>query len=102
MVYEMRNQTKILMEELNKLAKDSAEISNTNKEDIKIALRNISETTENLNKIIYRLENGKGTLGKLLTDEEVYNNIRDASIFAKDLFEMLKKDPNKLFFSEEQ
>ncbi|MBN1499369.1 MAG: MCE family protein [Spirochaetes bacterium] len=102
MVYDLQAQTKIMMEELNKLAKNSAEISEVNKEDIKITLRNLSETTDNLNKIIYRLENGDGTLGKLITDDEIYNNLRDASIYARDLFEMLKKDPNKLFFSEPQ
>ena len=41
-------------------------------------------------------------LGKLLNDEEVYNNIRDASILAKDLFYTLKMDPSKLLFRPKQ
>lgn len=102
MVADLQTQSKTLMVELNKLAKNSADISETNKEDIKVTLRNLSETTENLNKIIYRLENGEGTLGKLMKDDEVYNNIRDASVYARDLFKMLKKNPNKLFFSQEE
>ena len=41
-------------------------------------------------------------VGKLLNDEEVYNNIRDASILAKDLFYTLKMDPSKLLFRPKQ
>ena len=55
-----------------------------------------------MNKIFFRLEKGRGTLGRLLSDEEVYNNIRDASIFAKDLFYVLKKDPSKLLFRQKK
>lgn len=95
-------QTRILIDQLNHFTRNMAELSEINKKDISITLRNLSETTERLNKIIFRIENGRGTLGKLLSDEEVYNNIKDASIFAKDLFYSLRKDPSKLFFRQKE
>ncbi len=95
-------QTRILIDQLNHFTRNMAELSEINKKDISITLRNLSETTEHLNKIIFRIENGRGTLGKLLSDEEVYNNIKDASIFAKDLFYSLRKDPSKLFFRQKE
>ena len=69
-----------------------------NKEEFSITMRNLSELSESLNKIVFRLEKGRGTLGKLLVDEEIYNNLKDASISAKDLFRKLKRDPSKLLF----
>jgi phospholipid/cholesterol/gamma-HCH transport system substrate-binding protein len=89
-----------LMDQLNQLTKNVADLSEKNKQDVSIALQQLSETTRSLNKIIYRIENGRGTLGKLLADEEVYNNIREASIFARDLFYTLKQDPSKLFIRQ--
>jgi phospholipid/cholesterol/gamma-HCH transport system substrate-binding protein len=91
-----------LMDQLNQLTRNMAELSEKNKQDVSIALRQISETTSSLNKIIYRIESGRGTLGKLISDEEVYNNLRDASLYAKDLFYKLNQDPSKLFFPRQK
>jgi hypothetical protein len=55
-----------------------------------------------MNKIIYRIDSGRGTLGKIMTDEEIYNNIKDASISAKHLFYSLDKDPSKLIFPQKK
>ncbi len=93
-------QMKIFMDELNRFTSNVSGISEKNKEEINIAIKNISEISSNLNRIIQRLEQGRGSLGKLMTDEEVYYNIRDASISAKELFNSLKQDPSKLFFRQ--
>jgi phospholipid/cholesterol/gamma-HCH transport system substrate-binding protein len=95
---DMSVQMSTLMTQLNALTKNANELSEKNKNDISITIHNLSETTASMNKIIFRLENGRGTLGKLLTDEEVYNNIRDASVSARDLFKQLQKDPSNLFY----
>lgn len=42
----------------------------------------INELTFNLNKIVADVEKGKGTTGKLLRDDELYNNLND---FVKDI-----------------
>jgi phospholipid/cholesterol/gamma-HCH transport system substrate-binding protein len=102
MMANLAVQTKILIDQLNVVSKNMAQISENNKEDISITLRNISEITSELNKIVFRIENGRGTLGKLLNEEEVYNNIKDASIFAKDLFYALKMDPSKLIYRQKK
>jgi phospholipid/cholesterol/gamma-HCH transport system substrate-binding protein len=93
-------QMKIFMDELNRFTTNMSSLSEKNKEEINIAIKNISEISSNLNRIIQRLEQGRGSLGKLMTDEEVYYNIRDASVSAKELFNSLKQDPSKLFFRQ--
>lgn len=95
-------QLKLLMEQLNSVAGNLQTITTKNQEDINITLKNISQTTDNLNKIIYRLESGKGTMGKLLTDEEIYYNLKDASIYAKDLFKQLSNDPSLLLMRQKK
>ncbi|MFH0975587.1 MAG: MlaD family protein [Spirochaetota bacterium] len=99
MMSTLNEDTKNFMEQLNILTKNLSQLSERNKEDISITLRNISETTSSLNKIIYRIDSGRGTLGKLLADEEIYNNLKDASLSAKHLFRSLDQDPSKLLFS---
>jgi len=91
-------QSKVMMANINRFSKNMADLSDKNKDDINITLRNLSETSSNLNKIVFRIEKGRGTLGRLLNEEDIYNNLKDASIAAKDLFRQLKQDPSKLFF----
>jgi phospholipid/cholesterol/gamma-HCH transport system substrate-binding protein len=91
-------QTRILMTHVNKIAKNMSELSEENKNNVNITLRNLSEISTSLNTLTKRMESGRGTVGRLMYDEEVYNNLRDASIYAKDLFYDLKQDPSKLFF----
>jgi phospholipid/cholesterol/gamma-HCH transport system substrate-binding protein len=98
MMATMSVQMKMFMDQLNVFTRNMSELSEKNKQDIAITLRNLSETTSGLNKIVNRIESGRGSLGKLLTDETIYNNIRDASVFAKDLFRSLNQDPSKIWY----
>ena len=95
-------QSQVLMEQLNLLTRNMAQLSERNKEDISITLKNLSEITSNLNTIVFRLEKGRGTLGKLIYDEEIYNNLQDASISARDLFKRLEQDPSLLLFRQKK
>lgn len=95
-------QMKVFMEELNRFTRNMSSLSEKNREEINITIRNMSEISSNLNRIIQRLEDGRGSLGKLMTDEEIYYNIKDASQSAKELFSQLKQDPSKLFFKPKQ
>ena len=99
-IFLFSQQMRLFMEELNRFTGNMASLSERNKQDITIAIKNMSEITSNLNKIIQRLEQGRGSLGKLMNDEEIYYNIKDASQSAKDLFNELKQDPSKLFFKQ--
>jgi phospholipid/cholesterol/gamma-HCH transport system substrate-binding protein len=98
MIANLNMQSQVMMGNVNRFSKNMADLSEQNKDDINITLRNLSEASTNLNKIVFRIEKGRGTLGRFLNEEDIYNNLRDASISAKDLFRQLKQDPSKLFF----
>lgn len=91
-------QMKIFMTQLNRFTTNMSSMSEKNKNDINITVKNMSEISRDLNLIVHRLEQGRGSLGKLMTDEEIYYNLKDASKSAKELFRNLKKDPSKLLF----
>ncbi len=91
------SESKQLLSQLNKFTGNLAVMSEKNKEEFSVAMRNLSESSDSLNKIIFRLEKGRGTLGKLLTEEDIYNNLKDASISARDLMRTLSKDPSKIW-----
>ncbi len=98
MMANLNFQSKIMMNHINTLSKNLSDLSEKNKDDISITLRNLSEISSNLNRIVFRIEKGRGTLGRLLNEEDIYNNLKDASLAAKDLFRELRQDPSKLLF----
>lgn len=42
-------------------------------------IRSLESTISNLDKMLAKIENGEGTLGKLVNNEELYNNLSEAS-----------------------
>ena len=49
-----------------------------------VALDNIAQTTANLNSISTKMDNGSGTVGALVNDRKLYNNLEQTSSLAKD------------------
>lgn len=55
----------------------------------------LSQTADNLNGVISGIQSGKGTLGKITQDEELYNNLNKTSANLNSLIEDLKANPKK-------
>lgn len=86
----------------NNGAKIDAILSNLNKVTDKAAALNFKQTIDNANKAIADLQGmvadlkgGKGSLGKLLTDEEMYKNLTSASKNLDNLMIDLKANPKR-------
>ena len=93
-------QLNVLMTRLNLLTADLADISKQNKEDIKIMLQNISLISSDLNEITKKINSGKGTIGKIVQDDQLYDNLYQTAKNANELFYKLKKEPWRLMFKE--
>jgi len=82
-------------------------LSNFNKISDDVAKGHIKETLENANKAvadlqatITKINNGQGSLGLLLNDDKMYNNLKDASANLNNLFIDIKAHPkNYVSFS---
>ncbi len=59
------------------------------------AMDNIEKITYNLNKILSGLKRGKGTAGKLLTNDELYDKINSTVTNLNSLIDDIKKHPGK-------
>jgi len=86
-----------LMQKLNILSKNFTDISNQNKQDIQIMLENMSKISRDLNLITQRVNSGRGSVGRLIQDEELYANANEAARHARDLFKKLEDNPWLIF-----
>lgn len=81
---ESGKQFEELMTELHEASGNINEITSENKEDLRTLIHNlsqastdISELSANLNEVSAKLRAGDGTLGKLMTDEALYHDVRN-------------------------
>lgn len=74
------------------LAKLSDTLVNAN---LGLTIKNLEATVLNLNKILESVETGDGTLGKLLKDEEMYNNLTNSSKELEELLREMKLHPKR-------
>ena len=58
-------------------------------------VRNLEKTLANVDKLMSDIENGKGTMGKLMKDETMYNNFTKASIELELLLQDLRLNPTR-------
>ena len=92
------NKTKIdaTLANLNHTSANFAAISDSlNQANLGQAVKKLEQSLANVDKIINDVESGKGTLGKLLKDEAMYNNLTDASNELKELLADIKNNPKR-------
>ncbi|MFD1162363.1 MlaD family protein [Hwangdonia seohaensis] len=92
------NQVKIdsVLTNAEKLTGDLAKITHTISEsDLKKTIKNLESTLQNFDKIIANLENGEGSMGKLLKDEGLYENLEGATLQLEQLLEDMKLNPKR-------
>ncbi len=58
-------------------------------------LTNFETASENLKELLNRIERGDGTLGSLVNDKTMYNNLNEATKNLNDLMIDLKQNPNR-------
>lgn len=87
------NNTFTNTEELtSNLAKISDSLANAN---IASTIKNLEITISSINTILANLEEGNGTMGKLLTDDEMYVNLTNASKELEELLREVKLHPKR-------
>jgi len=89
-----------LMGKLTLLSTNFTDISTRNKQDIEIMLQNLSQISREMNIITQRINSGRGTVGKFISDDDLYNNANETLAAARDLLRKLKEDPWRLLYKE--
>ena len=62
---------------------------------LKDASESFNESTEKLNNILNKIDNSEGTMGKLINDPSLYNNMSDLVEEMQEFIKDIKEDPGK-------
>lgn len=82
----------------NSVSKNLAILSEDLKEvEFSKTVANLDDTLLSINVLLADLENGEGSIGKLLKDDELYNNLEGASKELEELLEDVKLHPKRYF-----
>jgi phospholipid/cholesterol/gamma-HCH transport system substrate-binding protein len=84
--YALRGEGSEVVGRLNELVRNLNGVVNDNKDNLKVSLENIREATRSaemalasIENVSERIDRGEGTLGRLVNDEGMYNNIDNAA-----------------------
>jgi len=66
-----------------------------NQVDIKGLATSLEKTLNSFDSIMVKIDNGEGSIGKLVNDEELYNNLEGASKELEELIRDLKENPKR-------
>jgi phospholipid/cholesterol/gamma-HCH transport system substrate-binding protein len=76
---ENRENIRTTFESLSRITTENEEDLRKIIASLRDAAPQLEQTTESINKIAQRIERGEGTIGKLVQDENLYNDLRDLS-----------------------
>ncbi len=84
------------MANLNRTSANFAAVSDSiNNANLGAAVDKLEQSLANVDRVMADVQAGKGTLGKLLKDEAMYDNLRDASKELKELMADFKNNPKR-------
>jgi phospholipid/cholesterol/gamma-HCH transport system substrate-binding protein len=81
--------TKRITENISKVSDTLASV------DFGQTVRTLQITLENVNGLLVNIENGQGSLGKLATDNAMYENLTNASKELEELLKEMKLNPKR-------
>lgn len=74
------------------LSKTSEQLANSNLDE---TIKSLETTIQNFNSISNKIKNGEGSIGKLMEDDGLYNNLEGASLQLEQLLEDMKLNPKR-------
>ena len=79
----------------NALNKFSGVADNINKINFESTISQLNQVISKLDYTLKKIKKGEGSLGLLVNDEQLYNNLKDSSKELKDLLKDLKENPKR-------
>ncbi len=84
------------LENTRKITENFAKISDTlMNANLGLTIKKVQVTLDNVNSLLADLDNGKGTLGKLMKDDKMYQNLTNASKEMEELLREMKLNPKR-------
>ncbi len=80
----------------NKISSDLSTLSNSLADsDLDAIMANLKSTVYNFDQLLSSIEKGEGSVGKLMKDEAIYNNLEGATKQLEELLEDMKLNPKR-------
>jgi len=96
MIDSTKGDINIALENTKKITANFAKVSDTLANvNFGQTVRTLQTTLANVNGLLLNIENGKGSLGKLATDDSMYNNLTNASKELEELLKEMKLNPKR-------
>ncbi len=93
---ENKGQIKGVVSNFNKVSSDFSKISDSlNKANLGKTAKDLQKTLANVDKMMANLQAGKGTMGKMLNDEALYNNLAKTSKELELLLQDVRLNPTR-------
>ena len=73
----LKEKTPKTLEDIDLAAKEVRDTLHENRSDIKTSIKKIKSASKKLDEILAKINEGKGTLGKLVNEDDMYNNINE-------------------------
>ena len=84
------------IENINDISSDLASISSTIKSsDLELTLSNLKSSSDNLASVLDNINNGNGSISKLISNDSLFNNLNDASKSIDLLLEDIRLNPKR-------
>jgi phospholipid/cholesterol/gamma-HCH transport system substrate-binding protein len=84
-VMELRGDAELAVKQVSLTAQDAHAMIATMRPDLEAIARNGNTISQNANQLMAGISAGQGSLGKLVKDDELYNNMRDVTSQARDV-----------------
>lgn len=75
-IYEQEQKLTEMVDNMHAFSRDMADITADNRENIKVAIKDIKDSADKLNRLLEKLDKGEGTLGKLVSDKEMGEDLK--------------------------
>ncbi len=106
--YALRGEGSELVSRLNELAQNLNNVVSDNKDNLKVTMENVREASKSaemaltsLEDVSKKIDRGEGTLGKLVTDDSMYNSIDSAAKGLSDYVSRVERLRTTLSFRTE-
>lgn len=92
----MKNEVPVIMKNVNTITTDFSKVSaNLSHVDFQATMKRVDNTLANLQTITDKVNRGEGTVGMLLNDKTLYNNLANTAGSANELLIDLKANPKR-------
>jgi phospholipid/cholesterol/gamma-HCH transport system substrate-binding protein len=84
------------IENINDISNNLSSFSNSiNSSDLELTLKNLKSSSENLASVLENINNGNGSISKLISSDTLFNNLNDASKSIDLLLEDIRLNPKR-------